>query len=259
MTASVGQPNPGRILEAMSAYQLTMALKGAIDLELFTHIAAGATTVAKLAAACKASEKGTRVLCDFLTVHGLLQKTDDTYALHPETGIFLDKKSPAYMGAMAGFLGHETMLGNFRDIAAIVRKGGAVFHSTLAPDDPIWVEFARSMSGMMGVPAKMTAVQVTTPGTPAKVLDIAAGHGLYGIAVAQHNPAAQVTGTDWGNVLEVARENARTLGVADRYQTIPGSAFDVDLGSGYDVILVPNFYHHFDPPACVKLAKKLRA
>jgi len=68
-----------------------------------------------------------------------------------------------------------------------------------------------------------------------------------------------VTAVDWANVLEVARENAVKLGVADRFHTIPGSAFEVDLGSGYDLILLPNFLHHFDEPTCVKLLKKLRA
>jgi len=33
----------------------------------------------------------------------------------------------------------------------------------------------------------------------------------------------------------------------------------VDLGNGYDLVLLPNFLHHFDPPTNVKLLKKLRA
>ncbi|MEO8096935.1 MAG: class I SAM-dependent methyltransferase [Acidobacteriota bacterium] len=260
MPAPTTQPDPSRIHEALGAFRVTMALKGAVDLELFTHIAAGAHTTTQLAAACHATEKGIRVLCDFLTMHGFLQRSNGAYDLDPETGIFLDKNSPAYMGSVTGFLVHETMLANFSDVAALVRKGGAVHHSTVAPDDPLWVEFARSMAPMISVPAKLVAVHVTkTPGQPAKVLDIAAGHGLFGIFVAQQNPAAQITAVDWDNVLQVARENAQKFGVADRFHTIPGSAFDVDLGAGYDLVLVPNFLHHFDQPACIQLLKKLRA
>ncbi len=92
-----------------------------------------------------------------------------------------------------------------------------------------------------------------------KVLDIAAGHGLYGIAVAAHNPAAEIVAVDWKNVLEVAVENATQAGVASRYRTIPGSAFDVDFGQGYDVVLLPAFLHHFDPAANIRLLKKIRA
>jgi 2-polyprenyl-3-methyl-5-hydroxy-6-metoxy-1,4-benzoquinol methylase len=77
--------------------------------------------------------------------------------------------------------------------------------------------------------------------------------------VATHNPAAEIVAVDWKNVLEVAVENAGKAGVADRYRTIPGSAFDVDFGQGYDVVLLPAFLHHFDPPTNVRLLRKLHA
>jgi ubiquinone/menaquinone biosynthesis C-methylase UbiE len=100
---------------------------------------------------------------------------------------------------------------------------------------------------------------VTEPGKPAKVLDIAAGHGLLGISVAELNPAAEIVAVDWKNVLTVAIANAAKAGVSQRFRTIPGSAFDVDFGNGYDVVLLPNFLHHFDPPTNVTLLKKVRA
>jgi hypothetical protein len=83
-------------------------------------------------------------------------------------------------------------------------------------------------------------------------------HGLFGLRVAQANPSATVYGTDWADVLKVAVENASALGVADRYYTIRGSAFDVDLGTGYDLVLVPNFLHHFDAATNTSLRSKLR-
>jgi 2-polyprenyl-3-methyl-5-hydroxy-6-metoxy-1,4-benzoquinol methylase len=90
-----------------------------------------------------------------------------------------------------------------------------------------------------------------------KVLDIAAGHGLYGIAVARHNPQATIVAVDWHKVLEVAVENARHAGVSDRYQTLPGSAFDIDFGGGYDVVLLTNFLHHFDRTAIDVVMRKI--
>jgi len=100
---------------------------------------------------------------------------------------------------------------------------------------------------------------VALPGAAAqKVLDISAGHGMYGLMVAKANPAAQIYAADWANVLEVARENAARFGLTERFHAIPGSAFDSDLGSGYDLVLVPNFLHHFDPPTNVKFLRKLR-
>jgi len=92
-----------------------------------------------------------------------------------------------------------------------------------------------------------------------KILDIAAGHGLFGIAFAKNNPQVEVTALDWKAVLEVAKENAQKAGVADRYKTIEGSAFDVEFGSGYDLVLLTNFLHHFDAPTCETLLRKVRA
>jgi len=94
---------------------------------------------------------------------------------------------------------------------------------------------------------------------PSKVLDVAAGHGLYGIALARHNPQAEVVALDWRNVLTVAEENAEAAGVDERYRTLPGSAFEVEFGSDYDLILLTNFLHHFDPPTIEHLLRKVHA
>jgi ubiquinone/menaquinone biosynthesis C-methylase UbiE len=92
-----------------------------------------------------------------------------------------------------------------------------------------------------------------------KVLDIAAGHGLFGIEIAKQNPEAQIVALDWANVLEVAYANACKAGVEQRFERLPGSAFDVDYGGPYDAVLLTNFLHHFDVPTCVGLLKKVRA
>jgi ubiquinone/menaquinone biosynthesis C-methylase UbiE len=115
------------------------------------------------------------------------------------------------------------------------------------------------MAPMFLLPAQAAAKLLTTPGQPANVLDVAAGHGLFGIQVALHNPAAEVTFQDWENVLEVARENATAHGLTGRFRTIAGNAFDVALGSGYDLVLLPNFLHHFDCDTNVRLLRKVHA
>jgi hypothetical protein len=252
------QPDPGLILEALCAFQLTEALKGAIELDVFSHIAAGAVTAAAIAERVGGSERGIRILCDYLTVRGFLSKDDGRYSCSPTAAVFLDTRQPSYIGSMANFLANDRLMKSFRNLAGSARKGGTVATSTVSPNDPVWVEFARSMAPFIGMIAGIVAPIVATPGRPQKVLDVAAGHGMFGLRVAQANPSATVYGTDWADVLKVALENASSLGVADRYHTIPGSAFDVDLGTGFDLVLVPNFLHHFDTPTNVSLLKKLR-
>jgi predicted nicotinamide N-methyase len=254
------QPNPMAIFQAFNGYQLSMALKAAIELDLFTHIADGARDAAQLALCSKASERGVRSLCDYLTVTGFLIKQDGTYGLTIDSATFLSKRSPGYLGAAVFFMTHERQIEAMAHTTEAVRKGGTASRvGPMEQDDPVWVEFARWMGPISANGADAVAECVSQPGREIKVLDIAAGPGAYGIAVARRNPAAQIVALDWKNVLEVTLEHARAAGVADRFRTIPGSAFEVDFGTGYDLILLPNFLHHFDPPTNVKLLKKVRA
>ena len=254
------QPTPERFFNLMNAHQQTEALKAAVDLDVFTAIAEGNATAAALANRCKAAERGVRTLCDFLTIHGLLTKDGTQYGLAPDTAVFLNRKSPAYIGGAMEFLLNPHAREAFSRLTDAVRRGGtAMGDGSTVAENPDWVTFARAMMPLMRMPAQMTAAELRRGGEAHKVLDIAAGHGMYGISVAKENADAQVYAADWKNVLEVAKANAQQMGVGDRYHLIPGSAFETDFGTDYDVVLVPNFLHHFDVATCTTLLKKVRA
>ena len=262
MSAETQQPSPELFFQAVNAYQLSAALKAAVELELFTAVAEGARDARALAERCGASERGVRILADYLVVTGLLTRDADGYGLTLDSAVFLDRRSPAYMGGALEFLLAPSLTSNFEDLAGVVRRGGTLAPEggTVSVENPLWVKFARAMAPMAAMPSEAIA-QAVLGGRAGKmkVLDIAAGHGLYGIAFARQNSSAEVVALDWPAVLEVAKENARAAGVAERHSGIEGDAFDADYGEGYDVILLTNFLHHFDPPTCVRLLKKVRA
>lgn len=262
MSTQPAMPSPILFFDAVNAYQRTAIIKAAIELDLFTGIGEGKQIVPELAERCDASERGMRILCDYLTVTGFLIKQDEHYQLTPDSAMFLDRRSPAYSGSAIDFLLAPMLTDGFKDVAAAVRQGGTTLpeEGTIAPDHPVWVRFARAMGPLTIMTAQLTAKLLDDERAPKlKVLDIAAGHGMFGIAVAQHNPQAEITALDWSHVLEVAQENAEKAGVNDRYQTLPGNAFDVDYGKKYDLILLTNFLHHFDPATCEKLLRKVHA
>lgn len=256
------QVSPALFFKTINAYQETEALRAAVQLDLFTAIDEGADDPAAIAARCHASPRGVRILCDYLTIIGFLTKQDQTYRLTPDTAFFLSRKSPANITSTIGFL-HEGMLTErFTNLADVVRKGGTTLDASgiMAPDHSIWVEFARSMAPLMMMPAQMITQVVNAAAREEwKVLDIAAGHGMFGIMVARANPNAQIYAVDWAKVLEVAEQNARRAGVSARYHTITGSAFEVDFGDGYDLVLLTNFLHHFSPSTNETLLRKVHA
>ncbi len=259
-TVAHTSPTPLAFFENINAYQRTAALKTALDLEIFTAIADGAADAAAIGERCGASPKGVRVLCDYLVLSGLLTKTGGRYGLPPDSALFLVRHSPAYLGGVREFLLSPLLTGGFERLTEAVRKGGTAVQSTVAHDNPIWVTFAHAMAPMMRGPAEALASLAESTGpAPARVLDIAAGHGLFGIAMARRFPESEVTALDWPTVLDVARENARDAGVDLRHHTIAGSAFDAAFGGPYDLVLLTNFLHHFDFATCERLLAKVRA
>lgn len=255
-------PSPALVFETLMAYQRTAALRTAIELDLFRAVGDGPGDVASLARRCSASERGIRILCDYLTVTGLLGKQDGRYVHNSTSRAFLDPRSPSCVASTARFLGNPQMYEPYLRLSEIVRTGRTVLdgNGSVEPENPIWVEFAHSMAPMMApMAAPLGTIALDGLSGPLRVLDIAAGHGLFGIEVAKQHPEAKIVALDWAPVLEVAKRNARAAGVLDRYATLAGSAFEVDYGGPYDIVLLTNFLHHFDPLECTQLLKKVNA
>jgi len=259
-TPNSGRPSPEHIFRTLNAHQQTAALKTGIELDLFTVIDEGNHRAEEIATKLQASPRGVRILCDYLTIQGFLKKDEGRYTLSEDGALFLSRRSPHYMGTIAQFLANEQHYQNVARLGEAVKRGGTANEKgdNREPNDALWVSFARSMAPLT-VPAAMYIAQLVEAqeGRPLQVLDIAAGHGMYGITIAKQNGKAQVTAVDWPAVLEVAKENAAKAGVAARYTTRPGSAFEADLGTGYDLVLLTNIFHHFDKETCVQLMRRV--
>ena len=188
-------PSPARCFSTQSLrfYHRTEALRAAIELDLFSQVAAGRQTATELASACQASPRGIRILADYLSILGFLQKHGEHYELADDAKVFLDRKSPAYLGGATEFMLAPGMKECFQKLTAAVRRGGtaASDEGTVSHDNPIWVDFARAMAPLMQMPAQLLAGLVGGDhAQPLRVLDVAAGHGLFGITIANQFPQA---------------------------------------------------------------------
>jgi 2-polyprenyl-3-methyl-5-hydroxy-6-metoxy-1,4-benzoquinol methylase len=253
------RPSPEHIFQTLNAHQQTATLKTAIELDLFTTIDEGNHRVEEIARRLDASERGVRILSDCLTILGFLRKEEGRYSLTEDAALFLSKRSPHYMGSIVGFLTNEQHFENLARLPNAVRRGGTASDKgdNREPNDELWVSFARSMAPLT-IPTAIFIAQLVEAraALSLRVLDMAAGHGMYGITIAQQNPKAQITAVDWPAVLEVAKDNAAKAGVANRYTARPGSVFEVELGVGYDLVLLTNIFHHFDKNTCVHLMRR---
>jgi SAM-dependent methyltransferase len=252
---------PAPFVDALLGYQQTAALYAAVKLDLFSLVCAGTDTAEGIAAASGAAPRGVRILADYLTIRGFLEKSGQHYQPAPVTRAFLYRASPSCMSGIVDFLASREMLGIYLDDpVSYVRNGGSPGLGNIAPDNSVWVTFAEAMGPFMGGQANLVAEHVGAwNDRPRRVLDVAAGHGLFGIAVAKAIPDAEITAVDWPAVLEVASANARRAGLDVRYHLCPGNAFDVDWGTGFDLVMLPNFLHHFDHDGCVAILRRVRA
>src|SRR5207244_10533072 len=113
MKSTEAMLGPSAVFQALAAYQETEALRAAIEIDLFTAIGAGAATAKEIAARCDASERGVRILCDYLVVHGLLTKDGDRYRLTPAAAMFLDRSSPGCIAPAIHFLASPFVMRGF--------------------------------------------------------------------------------------------------------------------------------------------------
>ena len=255
------KPTAERIMEAFNAYQRTAAMKTAVELDLFTLVGQGKSTVPVLAAAARASERGIRILADNLVTQGFLTKHDGAYSLTPDSQAFLDRNSPTCIAdAAVGFFASNHVMGPLDSLTEAVRRGRNATDDAgmMDPEDPAWIDFAESMA-ITQTPSAHAIARLLHAGDarPMKVLDVASGHGLFGITLAAKNPNAEIYSLDWAPVLEIAQRNADAAGVASRFHKIVGDAFEVDLGSGYDVALLTNFLQLLELSSIEEFLKKL--
>jgi cyclopropane fatty-acyl-phospholipid synthase-like methyltransferase len=89
------------------------------------------------------------------------------------------------------------------------------------------------------------------------VLDIGAGSGVWGIALAKQSPQVRIRATDWPNVLEVTKRVAQRHGVAERLTTAPGDFSEADFGSGHQVATIGHILHSEGVERSKRLLKKV--
>lgn len=185
--------NPALIFETLLAYQHTAALRAAIEINLFGAVGDGPAGAAELAERCGVSERGARILCDYLTTIDLLEKEGTVYRHSATSATFLDPRSPASMASIVGLLGHPDIVRPWEQLTGIVRSGRTVLPGggTVEPENPVWVEFATSMVPMSAPAiAPLAATVLASRPRPIRVLDITRSRKPQTIVIAKTGVAA---------------------------------------------------------------------
>jgi SAM-dependent methyltransferase len=238
-------PSARRILDIASGYEPALILEAAVRLAVFDALDTGPLTLAEAAQRTSSSLRGMRALLDALVGMDLLERSGERYALTDESAAYLVSTSPSYQGYMCKHVSRHLMPRWLR-LTEVVRSGrpeggvneqadGAAYFREFVEDIfPMSYEAARALADELRV-ARATQ--------PVSVLDLAAGSGVWSIALAEASPRVRVTAIDWPAVLPVTRRIAARHGVADRFDFVEGNLLEADFGRKHHIATLGHILH----------------
>ena len=233
-------------MQLVWGYAPPLILEAAIRHGVFDVLDNGAKTVEGVEDATGASARGLTALMNALLGLELLTKdAQGRYALTPESAAFLVSTKPSFQGGMIihcseqlipKWLRLNEIVATGRPAEAVnqERQGGDFFHKFVEDIFPMSYGSAQKLAA---------ALDLNGARQPIGVLDLAAGSGVWGIALAQKSQYVHVTAVDWPEVIPVTRKTVARLGLMKRFQFVAGDLLAADFGRNHGVATLGHILH----------------
>ena len=258
-TESAASVSPERIYQLAWGYAPPLILEAAMKHKVFDVLDGGAKTLEEIHEATGASKRGLYPVLNFLVGMNLLAKDGDgKFALTPESATFLVSTRPTFSG---GLIRHcsEHLIPRWLHLNEAVatgkpvtpvnqEQGGAEFFEAFVTDIfPMSYRVTQELAAHLNLAAAKE---------PVRVLDLAAGSGVWGIGLAQSSPQVTVTAVDWHAVIPVTRKTAARFGLVDRFTFVEGNLHDAEFGSGHNIATLGHILHSEGEELSRNLLKK---
>jgi len=250
---------PERIMQFAWGYAPTLIIAAAVEHHLFDLLDESPKTIAELARKSGASPRGLTAIANALVGFNFLSRKGDRYGLTPESAAFLVSTKPGFLGGLYRHMSSQIMP-KWLELGRVVRsgkpadsvneqkQGAAFFAGFVEALFPMGYHVAKTLGEKL---------QISKTKKPISVLDIAAGSGVWGIALAEQSPLVRISAVDWPEVLKVTKRVAKRHGVADRLAVIPGDLLKVDFGSGHQVATLGHILHSEGRERSQRLLRKV--
>ena len=237
-------PTPERIMQMVWGFAPPLLLEAAIHHRVFDTLDGGPLLVEQLASRTNTSPRGLRIVLNALVgLEFLTRDATGRYALTPESAVFLVSSKPSFQGGIFRHVSSH-LLPSWMDLKDIVRTGTPALRVDESKrGEDFFARFVEDIFPMSYPAAQALGKALNLNGAAVKVLDLATGSGVWGIALAQQAANARVTAVDWEGVLPVTRRVAERFGVADRFTYVAGDILTADFGRGHDVATLGHILH----------------
>jgi SAM-dependent methyltransferase len=237
---------PERLMQFTFGFAPPLVIEAALRHGVFELLDAGAKSADQVCAETRTSERGMRAVLNALVGLGLLVKDPEGgYALTAESATFLVRGKPGFHGAFF-LLTSGAMLPGWRNLYEIVRTGRPAQQINLEGEGvPFFRQFVEDIFPIHYPAARRLAevLDVAKATEPLSVLDVAAGSGVWSVALAEQSPHVRVTAVDWAGVLPITRTVTSRRGVADRFRFVEGDLLEASFGSGHAIATVGHILH----------------
>jgi SAM-dependent methyltransferase len=247
---------PERIMQFAWGYVPPLVLEAAIRHRVFDVLDGGPKTIAQVQKETGASERGlTAVMNALVGMDFLAKDKQGSFSLTPESSAFLVSTKPSFQGGLLRH-GSEQLIPKWLHLNKIVETG--------QPEAAVNLEesggdfFQRFVVDIfpLSYPAAQTLSRHLSAAAVVRVLDLAAGSGVWSIALAQGSEKATVTVVDWPEVIPITRKTVSKFGLAERYSYTAGDLLQADFGSGHTVATLGHILHSEGRDRSRELLKK---
>jgi 2-polyprenyl-3-methyl-5-hydroxy-6-metoxy-1,4-benzoquinol methylase len=240
------QVSPERLMQFTFGFAPPLMIETALRYGVFDILDRGAKSLEALCVETGTSPRGLRMILDALVGLDLLTKDDaGHYALTEESGTFLVAGKPTYHGAFF-LLTKEPMLSSWAKLEEAVKSGRPAHHINQEQDGTsFFLKFVEDIFPIhyAGAQVLATALGVQSTAVPISVLDLAAGSGVWSVAIAQQSPQIRVTAVDWPGVIPVTKKVAARYILADRYTFVAGDLHHANFGQGHTIATLGHILH----------------
>ena len=243
---------PDDINELIRGFMSSRAVLTALELDIFTAVAAGASAET-VAEKIHASQRGTEALLHALVALKLLRKENEIFRNTPLSArFFADSSSDS---ARQALLHTANLWHRWSNLTESVRAG------TPAPrtGDGEWAKTFIAAMDRNARERSRAIVNAVGAQEVHRILDLGGGSAACSIAFAKANAAVTAEVLDLADVVPLTREYIQRAGLEDRISTRVGDMLRDPLGYGFDLVLLSAICHMFSPEENRALFRRVQA